>query len=110
MPDNSPSPILPSRAPGGVVTEDRYRTGEVEVITKTNQPKPKNGGGGFGAVVSVLGGGVFSVFNSALSFKTQPVQDTQVQSQSKDNSGIYIVGAILLIFGFVYLFSKAGKK
>lgn len=115
MPDNSASPILPSRSPGGVTstTTDKYRTEEVRVITQNNSKIPnsnKDGGGGLGTIVSALGGGVFSVFTSALSFKARPIEDTQVQSSAKDNSGLYIAGAILLIFAFVYFFSKTGKK
>ena len=99
MPDNSASPILPSRSPGGVVstTTDPYKTEDVKVITQANQPKPK-------------GAGILSILNGVLSFKANPVQDTVTPAASKDNSGLYIVGAILLIFGFIYFFGKGGKK
>lgn len=56
------------------------------------------------------GMGILSAITGVLSFKAQPIEDTQVQSSAKDNSGLYIIGAILLIFAFVYFFSKTGKK
>ena len=98
MPTDNTVSTLPSRSPGGVqsTTTDNYRTNEVEVIAVTPVKKK--------------GMGVLSALSSILSFKAQPIQDTVSPNNTKDNSGLYIVGAILLIFGAIFLFSKMGKK
>ena len=49
------------------------------------------------------------IIGNILKFKAQPVEDIK-PIYEPDNSGLYIVGAILLIFGFIYFFGKGGKK
>lgn len=47
-------------------------------------------------------GVVTGIFGSALSFEAAPIQDTATPTE-KDNSAIYLIGAILILFGITYL-------
>lgn len=99
MPDNNVGgnfeiQVLPSREIGQVQTSDPYRTNEVQVVTQANQPTKKNN----------LGTLLAGIFGSGLNFQAQAIDTTP--TPQKDNSIIYILLAIFLIFGFAVYFSK----
>lgn len=103
MPDNSVGgafevDVLPTKKAGDIrvqsQTSDPYRTSEVAVITRNNQPQKKNNLG------AILG----SLLGNSLSFQAQPINTTP--APQKDNSVLYIILAIALIFAFAVYFSK----
>lgn len=102
MPDNNVGgafeiQVLPTKNVSDIQvksqTSDPYRTGDVMVIAQGNQPKTNN-------LKTLIG----SLFGNSLSFQAQAI-DTAPATQ-KDNSVIYLILAMLLIFGFAFYFSK----